>query len=492
MKKINGASVILFGRTNVGKSTLFNTLIERNQAIVSPSAGTTRDSNYARVSWRDLNFELVDTAGIIEEKLIKKYTKEEDFDVEKQVQDQAQNFLKNADLILFLVDAHDGILPEDKELARALQKINDKPIILVANKADNPRLRKDSVEFMQLGIGEPVAVSAASGSGTGDLLDIIFKHLKGKKGTTKKVEEIDTDIKVTILGKPNVGKSSLINKLAGEQRQIVSHIAHTTREPNDIIINHAEKNIQLIDTAGMHRKGFKNVKRLKEQQKLERLSIGKSLQTLSRANVALLVIDITKDLSQQEGKIAEAIVKNKCSLIIVANKWDAIEDRDTKYYTEKIRIHFPYAKWAPIQFISAQTGEKLKHLKNMILEIDEQRKIELSDNVLSKFIKQVIKHHRPVKSKGTKQPYIHTFKQTQTNPPKFTLKIGARDTVHDSYIRFIENQLRQKFGFLAVPITIYVEKNRQIHGQHEQYLKNKDEVSDEEQNDEQDDKLQTK
>ncbi len=471
--------VILFGRTNVGKSTLFNCLIEKQQALVSDIAGTTRDSNFSSVNWRHLNFSLVDTAGIMEEKMIKKYLKSDDFDIDKQVQEQAQNYLKKADLILFLVDTRDGLLVEDRQLARQLQKISKKPIILVANKADNPRLRKDAIDFNRLGLGEPLPISASTGSGTGDLLDAIYDYLEGKAGTTQKHEPVVEDIRVTILGKPNVGKSSLINKLVGENKQIVSHVAHTTREPNDIMIEHKEYKIKLIDTAGMHRKGFKSVKKIKEQQKVERLSIHKSLQTLRRADIALLMIDISKGMTQQEGKIAEAIVKNKCSFIIVANKWDAVEDRDTKHYTRMIHMQFPYATWAPIQFISALTGEKIKHLKNLIIEVNEQRHIDLNDNTLNKFLKQIIRKHRPVKGKGTKHPYIHELTQTQTDPPKFKVRIGAKDSLHDSYARFIENQLRKKFGFIGVPMTMFIAKNKSIHGQHEQYLKDGNEKSDE-------------
>ncbi len=307
MGKNNQPLVILFGRTNVGKSTLFNCLIEKQQALVSDSSGTTRDSNFSSVSWRDLHFQLVDTAGIMENKMIKKYLKSEDFDVDKQVQEQAQSYLKKADLILFLVDSRDGLLVEDKQLARQLQKINNKPIILVANKADNPRLRKDAVDFNRLGLGEPLPISASTGSGTGDLLDTIHSHLKGKAGTTKKHEAVIEDIRVTILGKPNVGKSSLVNKLVGENKQIVSHVAHTTREPNDIMIEHNNYKIKLIDTAGMHRKGFKNVKRKKEREKVERLSIHKSLQTLRRADIALLMIDITKKLLNKKQKLPKPL-----------------------------------------------------------------------------------------------------------------------------------------------------------------------------------------
>jgi len=468
-KKI--AKIALFGRTNVGKSTLFNCLSEKNIALISEEAGTTRDSNESLVEWDGIEFNLIDTAGIIEEKLLTKYLKKEDYDVESQVQKQALGFLKSADIILFLVDARDGLLPDDKELAKRLKKISNKKIILVANKADKPSVRKDIAEFNKLGLGEPVPVSAATGSGTGDLLDIVTSYIKEegfKVKAPKKEKDKNEYINVSILGKPNVGKSSLLNKLSGEEKQIVSHIAHTTREPNDTFITWKEKNIRLLDTAGMHKQGFKNVKNKKEREALERLSVNKSLATLKNADVALLVIDITKDLTQQESKIAEAIMKNKCSIIIVANKWDAVTDRDTKHYTLEINRRFPYATWAPIQFVSAKTGEKVKKLKDLIIEVEENRHIELNDNALNKFLKQAMKRVSPIKSKGTKKPYIHEFSQTQVTPPKFKVRIGAKDTLDESYVRYLENQLRRKFGFFGAPITIYVEKNKRIHGKHEE------------------------
>jgi GTP-binding protein len=466
--------VVLYGRTNVGKSTLYNCLMEKRLALVSDIAGTTRDANDGLMEWRGLTMHLVDMAGAMEEKMMRANFKKDVFDVEKQVQDKAKKYLKEAKVIILVCDARDGLLPEDKEIAKGLQKKYRDRVILVTNKADNPRIRRETHEFQKLGLGEPVPVSAASGSGTGDLLDLIYERLKDEKKEMPAPTE-KTPLRITVIGKPNVGKSSLINKLCGENRQIVSHLPHTTREPKDIEINWKDREILFIDTAGMHKRGLKSVKRTREKESLERLSIGKSLSTLHDADIALLVIDISEEITQQEAKIAEAITNNKCGLIIVANKWDKVAERNTKAYTELIYSHFPYATWAPIQFISAKSGEKVEKLLDLALEIETQRHIELNDNILSKFIKQVISHHRPVKNKGTKKPYVHKFFQTKVCPPKFTLKIGARDTVHDSYVRFVENQLRRKFGFKGTPITIYVEKNRLIHGQHEQFLKKRNE-----------------
>ncbi len=478
MPKKKEKSIILYGRPNVGKSTLFNCLIERQQALVSDTPGTTRDHNEAKMEWRGLPFRLVDTAGVIDEKILRSYLKRDEFDVEKQVQAGLKRLTKEAAAIVFVVDSHDGLLAEDRQMARALMRVEGKEVILVANKADNPRRRKDAADFIRLGLGEPLPVSASSGSGTGDLLDRIYDVLGGKGKKMESTEETDetedTDcVRVSILGKPNAGKSSLINKLCGQNIQIVSHVPHTTREPKDIEISWKEKRIRLIDTAGMHKRGLKSVKNQKEREALERLSIGRSLATLQRAQVALLVLDINEEITQQDQKIAEAIMANRCSLIIVANKWDRVEKRDTKKFTEYIYGNFPFATWAPIQFTSALTGEKLDHLKDLITEIAADRQILLSDNAMSRFLASMIRHHRPVKAKGIKKPYVHCFKQTKADPPKFCLTIGARDTVHESYVRFLENQLRLKFGFRGAPLSIYVEKNRPVHGKNDNNSKPK-------------------
>ncbi|MEA3398729.1 MAG: ribosome biogenesis GTPase Der [Patescibacteria group bacterium] len=474
--------VVIFGRTNVGKSTLFNCLTEKSQALVADIDGTTRDSNIGQAEWLGKNFSLIDTGGIMDLKYLtgKKIATN---DVEAKVQKQARDYLERADLILFLVDAKTGLLPQDKEMSKLLQKNlpKDKKIILVANKVDGQKQRHEASIFNKLGLGEPILISAATGSGTGDLLDIIIKKLSQQSPISlapaslvsnfgKQSGRISDSINVAIIGKPNVGKSSLINALLGEERIIVSPIPHTTREPQDIQLEYAGQTIKLVDTAGISRQGQKHIRGIRAKKSLERLSITRSLSTLKRADIACLIIDINEAITHQDQRLVEEITKTKTSLIVIANKWDLIETRDTKAYTKHIYSEFPFARWAPIQFISALTKEKVNKLPDLILEIIEQRKTEISPNALAKFLNRIVKKHRPAKAKGTKHPRIYELKQKKINPPIFSIRIGAKDTIHFSYVRFIENRLREKFGFLGTPITICIEKNKPIHGKHEEHV----------------------
>lgn len=464
--------VVIFGRTNVGKSTLFNCLVEKHKALVSEIEGTTRDSNIDEVNWQGYNFKLIDTGGIMDVSLMHNpKTKSTDIDVKVQL--QAANYLRKADLILFLVDSKAGLLPTDKEMVKELKKIieNKDKVILVANKADSPRIRRDIAEFNKLALGEPFPISAATGSGTGDLLDLVIEKVKPytKKVATEEAEEI-RPIRVSIIGKPNVGKSSFVNAILGEDRIIVSPIAHTTREPQDTLIEYKGEKIKLVDTAGISRRGRQSARHSSFRNSLEKHSILKSISALKKADIILFMIDINDEMTQQDAKIIDEIFKQNVSLIIVANKWDMIEDRDTKVYTRKIYNQFPYAEWVPVQFTSALTGAKVKKVLDTVLEIANSRKIEISDNGLSKFLMRIVKKHRPVKSKGTKHPHIYELRQVKTNPPKFIIRIGARDTISDSYIGFIENRLRDKFGFIGTPINIGVEKNRDVHGKAEEKI----------------------
>lgn len=516
MKIINNnkPTVVIFGRTNVGKSTLFNCLTEKKEALVADIEGTTRDSNIGKAEWRGKEFNLIDTGGIMDMENLslslkklkkispdKKSILDEAKQIEKEVQLQARDYLSKADLILFLVDARVGILPPDKQMALLLKKnIEDKnKILLVANKADSPRLRKDIAEFNKLSIGEPIPVSATTGSGTGDLLDIIIERTKNfRKNKKKESSQAETDktidkdisttpessaiaipeshagekISVCIIGKPNVGKSSLLNAVLGEKRVIVSPIPHTTREPQDTEVSFDGYNIKLIDTAGISKSGKKSIRnKAKSRDALERYGIGKSLSTLRKSDIAIFVIDIAEGLTQQDSKIIEEVIYNQNSLIIVANKWDKIEDRNTKKFTETIYSKLPFATWAPIQFISAKNGEKVNKILDLIVTIHKERRIQLSESQLDKLLKTSIKKHRPVKGKGTKYPYIYKLVQVKVDPPKFQLKIGAKDTLLSSYARFIENRIREKFSFSGTPIGIRVVKNKHIHGQHDPHKK---------------------
>ena len=466
--------VVICGRTNVGKSTLFNCLIGKNQALVSTISGTTRDSNLGIVEWSTSIFNIVDTAGLITGKYLT--AENADSDIDRQAQKQARAYLDKADLILFLVDTKAGLLSEDKELAAGLKKNNiySRKTLLVANKVDNFKSAPEAAQFNKLGLGEPFTISAASGMSTGDLLDAIIAILnKGKKikkktdhktaqltraeKEEKKTAEIaDRGINVCIIGKPNVGKSSLLNAVLGYERVIVSPIPHTTREPQNTEIVYRGRKIILVDTAGISKQG-------KKATGLEKYGILKSLTSLDKADIAVLVMDISEPLTHQDAKLVQEIVDRQKSLIFIANKWDKIETRDTKKWTEILYDKLPFAAWAPIQFISAKTGEKVNKILDLIITIADQRQLLLSDSQTEKFLKHVVKLHKPAKGKGTRAPRIYEFTQVKNNPPSFTLRIGPDDDLHFSYVRFMENRLRERHGFTGTPLHIRVVKFKKSH-----------------------------
>lgn len=457
-KKNNLPLVVMCGRTNVGKSTLFNCLIEKRQALVSDIAGTTRDSNLGIVEWDNSAFELVDTAGILHWRYLFS-EKNPDNDIDTQTQTQARSYLDRADLILFVVDTKAGLLPEDRELASALKKHPDysKKVMLIANKVDNFRSAAETAQFNKLGLGEPTAISAASSMGTGDLLDIIINRIDKKKINKKALVNPDErPINVCIIGKPNVGKSSLLNAILGYKRVIVSPIAHTTREPQNTDLTYKDRRITLVDTAGISKQGTKT-------KGLEKPGILKSLKSLDKADIALLVMDISEPITHQDAKIIQEIVDRQKSLVFIANKWDLIEPRDTKKWTTAIYDKLPFATWAPLQFISAKTGEKTNKILDLILTIATERELVLSDSQCSKFLNHVVKLHKPAKGKGLKAPHIYEFRQSKHNPPSFLVRIGPNDDLHFSYVRFMENRLREKYGFTGTPIHTSVTKERKSH-----------------------------
>lgn len=450
--------VALCGRTNVGKSTLFNCLTEKRQALISDIPGTTRDSNLGIVEWNNSAFEIVDTAGIIDWRyLLNKKVLTDDIDA--QTQKQALRYLDEASLILLVVDNKVGLMPEDKEIATAIRKNPRyfKKVILVANKVDNFRLAGDTAQFNKLGLGEPLIISAASSLGTGDLLDVVINRIdKNKKNKRPQPDENKTTINACIIGKPNVGKSSLLNAILGYERVIVSPIAHTTREPQNTELSYQDNLITLVDTAGISKQG-------KKGSGLEKHGILKSLKSLDRADIAILVMDISEPITHQDARIIQEIVDRQKSLIFIANKWDKIAERDTKKWTNAIYDKLPFAAWAPLQFLSAKTGEKVNKLLDLVVRIASERRLILSDSQCSKFLSHVVKIHKPAKGKGLKAPRIYEFKQTKNNPPSFAVRIGPNDDLHFSYLRFLENRLREKYGFTGTPIKMTVSKERKSH-----------------------------
>ncbi|PIP17619.1 MAG: ribosome biogenesis GTPase Der [Parcubacteria group bacterium CG23_combo_of_CG06-09_8_20_14_all_35_9] len=456
--------IAIIGRTNVGKSTLFNCLIEKRKAITSKIPGTTRDRNYGQCLWQNQKFILIDTGGAVEvrsKKLeVRNKEKKQRFAFEEEIQNQIRIALKEADLILLVVDIRMGILSQDKELALFLKK-RGKPTILACNKADSPSLGKLKDEFFKLGLGPPLPISATTGSGVGDLLDEIVKKLPTNSNLQPITHNLQP-VKIAIIGKPNVGKSSLLNAILGEERVIISETPHTTREPQDILINYKEEQpILLVDTAGIR-------KQSKIKEELERLGVEKSIEALKRTDIALLVIESQKPLTTQDSHLAGLILKAKTGITIVANKWDLIEEKTQKtqakfiYYLQE---HFPYLRWAPIIFVSAKTGQRVNKILDLALKIEKERKKTISQENLEKFMDKIKKTHPArVGKKKKKYPKIYGLTQTGTAPPRFELMVSKKENLHSSYLRFIENRLRDEFSFIGTPISIETKelKNKKV------------------------------
>lgn len=435
----NLPKVILIGRANVGKSTLFNRLTETTQrAIVSDIPGTTRDRKEATVEWRGKQFCLVDSGGL--------NINSED-PMEQQILKQALVGLKQSDFILMIVDTKHGLSPVDVELANWLKK-SKKQVILIANKADSKTLRDMVHDFNQLGLGEPWPVSAANGTGTGDLMDFLIE-----KTGARPQKELPT-IRVAIIGKPNVGKSSLINSLLNEDRTIVHDQPHTTRDSQDILLTYEGRSITLVDTAGIRR-------RSNRADVFEKISVAQSTENIRQADVVVLMTEVNKRLTFQDKHIADEVINSGASVIMVGNKWDLLEEKtaQTRWeITDYYQRFFPWLTWAPLLFMSARERNKTTQLLKLITEVYEERHRFIEDAALEKFLKDILKKHKPSRGKGTNHPYIYQLKQLETNPPRFILKINFKGDLHASYPRFIENQLRFKFGFIGTPMKMIIEK----------------------------------
>jgi len=444
----NLPTVTLIGRTNVGKSTIFNRLTETGAAIISDLPGTTRDLRYGECLWRGEKFLLTDTAGL---------DVESEAAIDKESVKFAKQAIKHSKLIIFVVDARDGLLPQDKEYAKLLKK-SGKNVVLAINKADGQKQMQQIAEFEKLGFKKSFAVSAKTGAGLGDLLDYVYDHL-GLEKKTQVAENAhsrlaDNQIKISIIGKPNVGKSSLFNQILGEKRAIVSPVPHTTRESQDLTIQYqqddSEYELTFIDTAGI-------IKKRKIQKGLQEQSIDQSLASIKRSDLCILVIDAGEEITQQDKNLAREILEQNKSLIFVVNKWDLLKDKTThsdKEYIEYLHRSFPYLTWAPVVFTSAKTGFRVERLLREILEIYHKQGIQIEQTELDEFLKYIIKKQAPRKTKGTKAPYIHKIKQIKNNPLTFEILADGADNIHFSYRRFITNKLRDKFELWGVGIKL--------------------------------------
>jgi len=435
--------VAIIGRVNVGKSTLFNTLTSGATALVSKIAGTTRDRKEGDCFWLGKVFTIIDTGGLDHASRSK---------IEKEITKQAQHALKNANLILFVVDVKDGITPSDRAIARELSKDKKKPILLVANKADSAKDIPAVADFYKLGFDKPWAVSAASGIGTGDLLDDIARQIPSS------VTDTESAIKIAIIGKPNVGKSSLLNAVLGEERAIVDDKPYTTRDSNALRTKFEGHIFELIDTAGVRRKSKVNKK------SIELKSVQQSLESITAADVVLLVTEAHTPLTAQDKQLANLIGDSRAAVIIIGNKWDIVDKEDSKVaakYMEYYRRTLNFLSWAPILLLSALEKTQVTRLKKTIIAVYHEKFRNINDNALNKFLKSLIKHRPPTKGKGTARPYIYRLKQVGVNPPQFAVHIKENTYLNYSYLNFIEKQLRQKFGFDGSPIKLWIEQHKQ-------------------------------
>lgn len=436
--------IAIVGRPNVGKSTLFNKLIGKRLSIVDDTPGVTRDRIYGDCEWLGRNMLLVDTGGI------EPYS---DDIILSQMRRQAQLAIESADVIVLVTDVRSGVVATDTEVAQMLQK-SGKPIVLCVNKCDTiGDVPPDFYEFYNLGLGDPVAVSSVHGHGTGDLLDEIIKYLPDEEQG-----EYDEDkIKVAVIGKPNVGKSSLINAISGEERAIVSNIAGTTRDSTDTLISNEYGEFVFIDTAGLRRKS-------KVEDQIEKYSVIRARMAVERADVCVIMIDGTEGFTEQDSKVAGIAHDLGKACIIAVNKWDAV-DKDGKTMDKerkKLMNDFGFMSYAPIIFISAKTGQRLDRLFELIKFVNEQNSMRISTGRLNEVLSAATTRVQPPTDKG-KRLKIYYMTQASTRPPTFVCFVNSKDLFHYSYQRYIDNQIREVFGLEGTP-TRFVIRERENNG----------------------------
>lgn len=449
--------VALVGRPNVGKSMIFNRLVGEPLAIVDDTPGTTRDRIFAEAEWLETVFDVIDTGGIDPSSASsgKEPLSTGSADFIEQIRAQALVAVQEADVVLFIVDALAGVTPADIEVANLLRKSQRKegdqfapPILLVVNKADNGKLRESVHQFYELGMGEPYAISALHGIAVGDLLDAVLAAFPEETDTTE-----DDSVKVAIVGKPNVGKSSLLNRLVGEERSIVSPIAGTTRDAVDTHLEYEGTPITLIDTAGIRRRG-------KIIPGVERYSVMRSMRAIERCDVAMLVLDAVDGLSAQDAHIAGFVLEAWKSVVVLVNKWDAVEkDSYTmNTYTDYIRKELNFLDYVPIQFISAKFGKNVDKVLPLALRVQEERLVRLTTSQINQIIQKAQDAH-PAPSHAGKSMRMYYGTQVRNDPPTFMIYVNDPRLAHFSYVRYIENQFRKEYEFMGTPIR-FVFKSR--------------------------------
>ncbi len=435
--------VAIVGRPNVGKSTLFNALAGSRISIVQDTPGVTRDRIYADVSWLDKDFTMIDTGGI----------EPDSRDILlSQMREQAQIAIDTADVILMLVDVRQGLTDSDSKVADLLRR-SRKPVLLVVNKVDDfNKFMMDVYEFYNLGLGEPLPVSAASRLGLGDMLDEVVKYFP--QNTASK-EEGDERPKAAVVGKPNVGKSSLINKLCGEERAIVSEIAGTTRDALDTVVKYSGREYVFIDTAGIRRKN-------KIKEEIEHYSIIRAVSAIERADVVIIMIDAAEGVTEQDAKIAGIAHDRGKGIIIAVNKWDAVEKDDKTIYrqSERIRSVLSFMQYAEIIFISAKTGQRLSKIYDMIDVVLQNNAMRVATGVLNEILAEAVAMQQPPSDKG-KRLRLYYITQVSVKPPTFVIFVNDKSLMHFSYTRYIENRIREAFGFRGTALRFIIRERKE-------------------------------
>ena len=434
--------VAIVGRPNVGKSTLFNQIGKRRVSIVDDMAGVTRDRIYMDATWLDKDFTLIDTGGIEIKSADKILT---------EIRAQAQIAMEEADAIIFVVDGRAGLTAADEDIGKILRGA-DKPVVVAVNKIDNLNLEAETYEFYNLGLGEPIGISASNALNLGDLLDAVIKTFPQAEEETRDEDEI----RIAVIGRPNVGKSSLVNAMLGEERVIVSDVPGTTRDAIDTHFFSDGTKFTLIDTAGMRRKS-------KIEDAVERYSVIRSLRAIDRADVVLMLIEAPVGVTEQDKKIAGYAHDSGKGCVLVVNKWDIFpnkHDRSTNRFTDELRDRLGFLQYAPVVYISALTGQRVDRVTELVKFVAEQQSMRIQTSVLNELIRDAVAVNPPPSKKG-KSAKIFFVTQADIRPPKFILFVNEPELLHFSYLRFIENRLRESFGFEGTPLKFIVRKHNQ-------------------------------
>lgn len=446
--------IALVGRPNVGKSTLFNRFIGEHRAVVDDTPGTTRDRQFAEAEWNGVMFDIIDTGGIevVSREPGAKPLSVDSADFVPEIRAQAELAITEADIVLFLTDVATGPTAADQEVADILRRHQKNvdgqkrpPVFLVVNKGDNSSRRDDAYAFYELGMGDPYPISAMHGIGIGDLLDAVIGALPPDIE-----QEEDESVKIAIVGRPNVGKSSLLNRLLGEERVIVSPIPGTTRDAIDTKLDVDGMEVTLIDTAGIRRRGHIDVG-------VEKYSVLRTLRAIERADVVLLLIDGIEGIAAQDAHIAGMVIDKKRSVVVLVNKWDAVEkDSYTmQTFTERIRQDLHFMDYVPIHFISAKTGQRTEQVLPTALQVQEERLVRIPTSEMNQIVRDALDKHAPSFKSG-KRLKIFYASQPATDPPTFVFHVNDTELVHFSYVRFLENQIREHYSFLGTPIKIII------------------------------------